>query len=134
MKIKKSEYRLVEVFEDISLEDFIDRLNDTTCFLDCHDWDEAEETLSCELDEYEELSFDEKEQVLEECKKCFISRQEKYKQEEINNLSNRSYIIKALDDYICNNYDILEPGMIGYSLTGQEILDTILNNVDKLKK
>ena len=72
--------------------------------------------------------------MLEECKKCFISRQEKYKQEEINNLSNRSYIIKALDDYICNNYDILEPGMIGYSLTGQEILDTILNNVDKLKK
>ena len=37
MKIKKSEYRLVEVFEDISLEDFIDRLNDTTCFLDCRD-------------------------------------------------------------------------------------------------
>lgn len=134
MKIKKSEYKLVEVFEDISLEDFIDRLNEATCFLDCHDWDEAEETLSCELDEYEELSSDEKEQVLEKCKKCFISKQEKCKQEEINNLSNRSYIIKALDDYIYDNYDILEPGMIGYSLTGQEILDTILNNVNKLKK
>lgn len=134
MKIKKSEYKLVEVFEDISLEDFIDRLNEDTCFLDYYDWDEAEETLSCELDEYEELSSEEKEQVLEECKKYFISKQEKCRQEEINNLSNRSYIIKALDDYICNNYDTLEPGMIGYSLTGQEILDTILNNVDKLKK
>lgn len=123
--MKKKEIITTSKYVDISDADIVQDFMENEFYIgdwyddfidDCYFWDD-----------YEDLTEEDKERISKLIKVRVDKEIKKYKDEEKNLLKDRKSILRFLCD--CGEYeDDLAPGEVGYSLSGEEILDLILEN------
>jgi hypothetical protein len=124
--MKKEITRWISSIEDIATEEAVNEFYDG-------DWDPRswEYTYSCidsYIEEFEEISDEEKDILREEIKKEFSNRVNELRQEEVDQLKDK----KSILNWIENLYnDWPDEGEVGYLLSKEEILDLILQNGNK---
>lgn len=128
MKIKK----LVEEFVDVDLEEIVDNIYNDSEFWLRNGWEEAEDCILTNI-AYEDYEFtdEEERQILESCKKRFDLEYEEAREKELKTLSNREEVLNWIDSF---DRDETDEGDIGYVLSPETILDTILKNAKTLSK
>lgn len=96
-----------------------------------NDWNDTLDQFDFYLEDcdYEDVSKEEKDEILKKIKETFNEKVEKLKKKELSGLSSRERILQLISDLIYDRY--LEEGQVGYILTSEEILDEILKNGNK---
>jgi len=123
MKKEVSEWK--SEIKEVSLKDAV-KVFFEECDYNIGDWSETEENLDYFINDFKEINNEEEKLLREEVKKEFDKKVNKYKQEELAHLKNKSSILKWIKSIIG-----IEAGDPGYMLNAEEILDLILENGQK---
>ena len=130
MKTKRTVTKTVTEEVEVSLDEIVKELFENS------DWDpnDLDYTLDnfedyLEYSDYEDISEEDKNEVLKKAEEIFNEKVEKLKKEELSKLSTREKIIQFISDITYDSYP--EEGQVGYTLTSEEILDEILKNGNK---
>ena len=124
--MKKEIIRWTSSIEDITTEEAVNEFYDG-------DWDPKSWEYTCAgidsyIEEFKEISDEEKDILREEIKKEFNYRVDELRQEEIDQLKDK----KSILNWIENLYnDWPNEGEVGYLLSKEEILNLILQNGNK---
>lgn len=130
MKTKRTTTKTVTEEVEVSVDEIVKELFENS------DWDpnDLDYTLDnfedyLEYSDYEDISEEDKNEVLKKAEEIFNEKVEKLKKEELSKLSTREKIIQFISDITYDSYP--EEGQVGYTLTSEEILDEILKNGNK---
>ena len=130
MKTKRTTTKTVTEEVEVSVDEIVKELFENS------DWDpnDLDYTLDnfedyLEYSDYEDISEEDKNEVLKKAEEIFNEKVEKLKKEELSKLSTREKIIQFISDITYDSYP--EEGQVGYTLTSKEILDEILKNGNK---
>lgn len=117
----------VEIPVSEVVEEFFERY-----YWNLNDWDDTLDQFDYYLEDcgYEDVSKEEKNEILKKIKETFDEEVEKLKKKELSELSSRERILQWISDLIYDDR-YLEEGQVGYMLTSEEILDEILKNGNK---
>lgn len=117
----------VEIPVSEVVEEFFERY-----YWNLNDWDDTLDQFDYYLEDcgYEDVSKEEKNEILKKIKETFDEKVEKLKKKELSELSSRERILQWISDLIYDDR-YLEEGQVGYMLTSEEILDEILKNGNK---
>ena len=128
MKIKRTITKTVT--EEVEIPEVVEEFFEC-CDWNPNDWDDTLDQFEYYLKDcdYEDVSKEEKDEVLKKLRETFNEKVEKLKKEELNELSSREKILQLINDLIYDSYP--EEGQVGYMLTSEEILDEILKNGNK---
>ncbi len=127
MKKEVSEWK--SEIKEVSLKDAV-KVFFEECDYNIGDWSETEENLDYFINDFKEINNEEEKLLREEVKKEFDKKVNKYKQEELAHLKNKSSILKWIKSIIGID-GLIEAGDPGYMLNAEEILDLILENGQK---
>ena len=127
--MKKEIIRWTSSIEDIATEEAVNEFYDG-------DWDPRSWKYTCAgidsyIEEFEEISDEEKDILREEIKKEFSNRVNELRQEEIDQLEDKKSILNWIESM--QKYLSPDEGEVGYLLSKEEILNLILQNGEKLQ-
>ena len=124
--MKKEITRWISSIEDIATEEAVNEFYDGDW--DPRSWKYTYSGIDSYIEEFKEISDEEKDILREEIKKEFNYRVDELRQEEIDQLKDK----KSILNWIENLYsDWPDEGEVGYLLSKEEILDLILQNGNK---
>lgn len=125
--MKKEIIRWTSSIEDITTEDAVNEFYDGDW--DPRSWEYTCESIDSYIEEFKEISDEEKDILREEIKKEFSNRVNEFRQEEIDQLKDKKSILNWIESM--REYLNLDEGDVGYLLSKEEILDLILQNGNK---
>jgi len=124
--MKKEITKWITSIEDITIEEAVDEFFDEDW--DPRSWEDTESCIDPYIEEFQEISDEEKDLLRSEIKKKFDKKVNRLLQEETDKLKNRKSILEWIENYYS---DFPDEGEIGYLLSKEEILDLILKNGNK---
>ena len=124
--MKKETTKWVTSVEDVTMEEAVNEFFDGDW--DPKNWEDTEEYIDPYIEDFQEISDKEADNLKAEIKREFDKRVNEIRQEEINRLKDRKSILNWIEFFIDGVFDV---GEVGFMLSKEEILDLILKNSNK---
>lgn len=124
--MKKEVHKWTSSIEDVIMEEAVDEFFDGDW--DPRSWEDTEKCIDSYIEEFDEITDEEKNLLRQGIKKEFDEEVNKLRQKETNQLKDRKSILNWIKS---TQYDFPDEGEVGYMLSKEEILDLILQNGNK---
>ena len=124
--MKKEVHKWTSSIEDVIMEEAVNEFFDGDW--DPKSWEDTEKCIDSYIEEFDEITDEEKNLLRQGIKKEFDEEVNRLRQKETNQLKDRKSILNWIES---TQYDFPDEGEVGYMLSEEEILDLILQNGNK---